>query len=83
MTDVMATWLVDVYLSKAKLTLFLHTSCFLITPTVSAYSLRQMLIMVVADGSTGLLRNALYDHRSLIFEIAFQGISAETNPNIR
>ena len=52
MTDVMASLFIDVHLSKAKLTLFREGNCFLIASTVSTYSLRQMLLRVVADGST-------------------------------
>jgi len=52
MTDVMANLFVDIHPSKAKLTLFRTGNCFLIASTVSAYSFRQMLPSVVADGST-------------------------------
>jgi len=83
MTDVMANLFVDVHPSKAKLTLFRNGNCFLIASTVSADSLRQMLLRVVADGSTRSSRNALYDRPSSRFDIAFQGICAETNPNMR
>jgi len=83
MTDVISNLFVDVYLSKAKLTLFATGNCFLIASTVSAYSLQQMLIRVVADSSTRSSRNALYDHRSSQFDIAFHEICAETNPNMR
>jgi hypothetical protein len=79
----MANLFVDVHPSKAKLTLFCIGNCFLIASTVSVYSLRQMLLRVVADGSTRSSRNALYDRRSSKFDIAFHGICAETNPNIR
>jgi len=82
MTDVMANVLVDVHPSKAKLTFFLDRICFLIAFTVSEYSLRQMLLSVLADGSTTSLRNAFDDHCSLRIDIAFLGIWAETNPNI-
>jgi len=83
MTDVMASLLVDVHLSKAKLTLFREGNCFLIAFKVSVCSLWQMLLRIVADGSTSSLRNALYDRRSSRFDKAFQGIWADTNPNIR
>jgi len=79
----MANLFVDVHLSKAKLTLFRTSNCFLIASSVSAYSLRQMLLRVVADGSSRSSRNALYDRRSSTFDIAFHGICAETNPNMR
>jgi len=42
-----------------------------------------MLVMVVADGSTRSSCNALYDYCSSRFDIAFYGIWAETNPNMR
>jgi len=83
MTDVMASLFVDVHLSKAKLTLFRIGNCFVITSTVSAYCLQQMLLRVVVDGRTRTLRNDLYDCRSSRFDIAFHGICAETNPNMR
>jgi len=83
MTDVMATLFVDVHLAKAKLTLFHIGNCFSIASTGSAYSLPQMLLRVVVDSRTWLLRNELYDHRSSSFDIAFHGICAETNPNMR
>jgi len=59
MTDILASLFVDVHLSKVKLTLYLDSNCFLIASTVSAYSLRQMLLSVIADGSTWSSRNAL------------------------
>jgi len=83
MTDVMASLFVDVYPSKGKLTLFHNGNCFLIASTVSAYSLWQMLLRVVADGRTRLSRNALHIRCSTRFDIVFHGICAETNPNMR
>jgi len=83
MTDVIANLVVDVHPSKAKLTLFLDSSCFLNASTVSVYSLRQILLRVLADGNTNSLRNAFYDGRSSRLDIAFHGICAETNPNLR
>jgi len=74
MTDVMANLFVDVHPSKAKFTLFLDGNCFLIASTVSEYSLQQMLLWVLADGSTSLLHNTLYDRRSSRFDIALHGI---------
>jgi len=74
MTDVMARSFGDDHTSKAKLTLLRDGNCFLIASMVSAYSFRQILLKVVADGSTRSLRNALYDHRSTRFNIAFHGI---------
>jgi hypothetical protein len=83
MTDVIASLFVDVHPSKVKLTLFRIGNCFLIASTVSAYSLQQMLLRVVADGRTRSLCNALYDGRSSRYDIAIHGICAETNPNMR
>jgi len=83
MTDFMANLFVDVHPSKAKPTLFRDGNCFLIASTVSAYSLRQMLLRVVADGSTRSSGSALYDCRSSRFDIAFHGLWADTNPNMR
>jgi len=74
MTDVIANLFVDVHPSKAKLSLFLDGSCFLIASTVGMYSLRQILLRVLADGNTNVLCNALYDHRSLRLDITFHGI---------
>jgi hypothetical protein len=74
MTDVIANLFVDVHPSKAKLTLFLDSNCFLIATTVSLYSLRQMLLRALADSNTKSPRNALYERRSLRFDIAFDGI---------
>jgi len=79
----MANLFVVVHSSKAKLTLFRNGNCFLIASTVSAYSLQEMLLRVVADRSTRSSRNALYDRRSSRFDIAFHGIWAETNRNLR
>jgi hypothetical protein len=83
MTEIMASLFVDVYPSKAKLTLFRIGNCLLIASTVSAYCLREMLLKVVADDGTRSLRNALYDRHSSSFDIAFSGIYAETNSNMR
>ena len=83
MTDVMANLFVDVHPSKAKLTLFRNGNCFLIASTVSAYSFWQMLLRVVADGSTRSWRNALYDRGSSRFDITFLGICFKTNPKMR
>jgi len=74
MTDVMHSLFVDVHPSKAKLTLFRDGNCFLIASTVSAYSLREMLQRVAADGSTRSSRNAVYNCRSSRFDIVFHGI---------
>jgi len=83
MTDVMAYLYVEVHPSKPKLTISRNGNCFLIASTVSAYSLRQMLLKVVADGRTRSSHNALYDRRSSRFDIAFLGMCAETNLNMR
>jgi hypothetical protein len=83
MTDVIANLFVDVHLSKAKLTLFVDGNYFLIASTVSVYSLQQILLRVLAEGTTNSLCNTLYDRRSLRFDIAFHGICAETKPNMR
>ena len=74
MIDVIDTLFVDVHPSKAKLTLFLVGNSFLIASTVSKYSLGQMLLRVLAEGSTSSLHNALYDRLSSGFHIAFHGI---------
>ena len=79
----MATLFIDVHPSKAKLIIFCIGNCVLIASTVSAYSLRQMLLRVVPDSRTRSSRNALYDRRSSRFHIALHGLCAETNPNMR
>jgi len=73
MTDVMASLFLDVHPSKAELTSFHDGNCFLIASMVSAYSLRQMLRRVIADGSTRSSRNALYDRGSFRFDLVFHG----------
>jgi len=83
MTDVMADLFVEVHPSKAKLSLFRNGSWFFIVSTVGAYSLRQMLLRVVTDGRTRTSFNALDDRGSWKFVIAFHGMRAETNPNMR
>jgi len=70
----MGSLFVDVHPSKAKLTLFCDGNCFLIASIVSAYSLLQILLRVVADGITRSSRNAVYDRSSCRFDIAFHGI---------
>ena len=65
---------VDVHLSQAKVTLFLDGHWFSIPSTVSVYYLRPILLRVLADGNTNLLRIALYEHRSSRFDVAFQGM---------
>ena len=74
MTDVMASLFVDVHQSKAKVTVYCDGNCFLISSTVSAYSLQQMLLRVEADGSTKSSRNALYDCCSTMFDIKVHGM---------
>jgi len=83
MTEVMASMFVVVHLSKAILTVFRISNCFVIACTVSAYSLRQMLLRVVSDGRTRLSRHDIYDPLSSRFDIALRRICAETNPNMR
>jgi hypothetical protein len=67
----MANLFVDVKQSNAKPTLFLYGNCFLYQSTVSEYSLYQMLLRVVADGSTSLAQNAQYQNCVSRFDIAF------------
>ena len=83
MADILASLFIDVHPSKAKLTLFCIGNRFLITSTVSAYTLQQMLLTIVADGRTRSSGNVLYHSRSSRFDIAFHGICAETNSNMR
>jgi len=77
MTDVIASLFIDVYPSKHKVTLFRIGNYFLIVSTVSAYSLRQMLLRVVVDGRTRSSRNDLYDRRSSRIDRAFHGLCAK------
>jgi hypothetical protein len=74
MTDVIANLFVDDYPSIAKLTLFVDGTCCLITSTVSVYSLRQIVLRVLAESKTNSLHNVLYDRRSSWIDIAFPGI---------
>jgi len=79
----MASLFVIIHPSKATLTPFGDGNCFTIASAVSAYSLRQMLLRVVIDGNTSAMHNALYDRRSSRLYIAFHGLWAGTNPNMR
>jgi len=79
----MASSFIDVHQSKAKLTLFPDRNCILIACMVSAYFLWQMFLRLMADSCTKSLRNDLYDRLSSRFDIAFHGIWAETNTNMR
>jgi len=74
MTDIIANLFIDVHPCKAKLTLFLDGNCFLIASTVSVDSLQQILLRVLAESNTNLLRNALYERRSTRFDIVFDGM---------
>jgi len=83
MTNVMDSMVIEVHPSKGKLTFFCNGYCFPIASTVSAYSLRQMLLRVVADDRTRSSCNALFDHCSSRSDIAFDGMCVERNPNMR
>jgi len=83
MTYIMASFSMDVHLSRAKLTLFRNGNCFPIAPTDSACSLWQMLREVVEEGSSRSLCNTLYDCHSSRFDIALHGIWAKPNPKMR
>jgi hypothetical protein len=83
MTDIISSLFFDIHPSNAKLTLFGEGICFLITFTVSAYSLKQMLLRFVAEGIIWLTYTTLYDHHSSSFDIAFHAIGAETHCNMR
>ena len=83
MTDILANLQVEVHPSKARLTIFLEGNCIFIASTVSVYCLQQLLQGELGAGSTNPLHNALYDHSSSRFVIAFNGMSAKTNPNKR
>ena len=74
MADVIASLVVDVHPSKAKLTSFCDNNYFLIASALSAYSLWRMMLRVVVEGNTRSLHNALYDHSSSRFDIVFHGI---------
>jgi len=69
--------------SNAKPTWFLDGNCFFIASTFSEYSLRQMFLTVLIDGSTSSRQNALHDHHSSRSDIAFHGVWARTNRNMR
>ena len=74
MTDVVSLLFVDILLSKAKVTLFLDGNCSVIASAVSEYYFCQMLFRVLADSSTKLLCNVLYDPDSLWLDIEFHAI---------
>jgi len=50
---------------KSKESLFLAGNCLLIASTVSVYSLRQILLRVLADCNTNSPGNALHERRSV------------------
>jgi hypothetical protein len=74
MTDVIANLFVDVHPSYGKITVFLNGNCFSIESTDSGYSISQMLLKVLTDGSTGSPGDALYDRCSSRLHLAFHGI---------
>jgi hypothetical protein len=80
---VMVRLLVEVQPPKAKLTFFCDTNCFLIGSTVSAYSLRSMLLRVLGYGFTRSFCKVVCDHCSLRCDIASQGLESKPNPNMR
>ena len=71
MTDVNTIFIVDVHPSEAKLTFLLDGDCFLITSTVSQYFFQQMMLRVLADGSTTSPHNGLNHCRNSRLAIAF------------
>jgi len=71
MIEVMASLFGHVHPSNAKRSLFHDRNRFIIESMVSGYSFEQMLLRVVANGSTRSLRNALYDRHSSRFDIVF------------
>jgi hypothetical protein len=73
-TDVIASLLIDLHPSKAKLTLLHHGNCFLIASIVNEFSLWQMGLRVEADGTTRSLCDALYHHQNYRFDMLFDGI---------
>jgi hypothetical protein len=83
MTVCMASLCMDVNLSNAKLTLFCYRVFFSIASTFSGYSTLQQLLMVLADSTTRSWCIALFDRENSTFDISFQAICAETNPNRR
>jgi hypothetical protein len=74
MTGVMASLLVDVYPSGAKLTLFVDGNCFLMASTFSLYSLQRMLFTMLVDRSSYSLGKASHDGCSSMHNTAFHGI---------
>ena len=81
MTKVIASLIVDINPSKAQLAFFCVPICFWIALTVSVYSLDQMLLSMLPDGNSSLLRNALIECPCSRYVIVFQGIRAETKLN--
>jgi len=83
MTDGIANLFVDVHPSKSNVSLILYGNCFWIASTISVYSLRHMVLRVLADGNTNSFRNALYDHSSSRLDIAFHGLCSKMKLNMR
>jgi hypothetical protein len=83
MTDKIPISLVDVHPSNATLTLFVVGNCFLIASIVREYSLQQILLRVLPDGSIELWHTALNVCCNSRLVIAFHGMSIVTNPSIK
>jgi hypothetical protein len=71
MTDVMGSLYVDVHPSEAKLTLLFNGNSVFIASTDSMYSFWQISVTGLADSTTSFELDALCDHHSLMFDIAF------------
>jgi hypothetical protein len=67
----MASLFFDVQQSKDELTFFRDGNCILIACVVSAYSLGQIVLRVIAEGTTKSSDSALYDRCHVRFEIVF------------
>jgi len=83
MADFMASVFIDVHPFKAKVSLFRNSNCFLVSSIVSAYTLRQMALRLVADWGTRSSRNAFYTRCSSRYDIMFYGMCAKSNRKLR
>jgi len=83
MTDIISNLVVDVHPSGAKVTWFLEGNCVLIASSVAVYFHRQMLLTILADGSTNSLRDVLYNYCNSRYNTVLHEIEAEVNANMR
>jgi hypothetical protein len=79
----MASLFFDIQPSKDELTFFRDGNCIIIACGVSAYSLWQIVLRVIAEGKTKSSDSALYDRCHVRFWIVFNRVWELTNRNMR